>query len=372
MTAQGRGDIKKLVGSILSSENGEDLHFPKSLDKFKAMASHVRRFSKVLRMFEASSVMEKMAEYREPLSSFLDLFEREATSVFDAPPFSDMQEMETLVQKHPILSKEEDGKVKAFLAHYHGLKTSSVINTLLNTCSNLIPYRVHLSDGQKLDDRFLTRSSGSELSPVPDLNLNFKLLYYQADRLNEGERKLVLLVLHKLYTISHDLYEEYGKNDVDTAKFVEAVEYTIDELKKKIPGCADAFKQILSSTEMLRDNYGEYYKDYVSTKNPMIIAENFVIDVSQQVDASPRVAFQFKKILRELRKLINSTGMGGQYKEMMNAMAKDVNKNFDALKALEAEGTEGTNGAEGTNGTEADIEEDESESEEEKGEDIPA
>jgi len=330
-----RAGIKKYIGSIIASEDGQDLDFMRSYTKYIAMQANVVRFAKILKMLGASAMIDKFAGCKENLVAYNKLIDDEIAKTFTM----DSEALKSIKEKHPIVSSEDNETIKAFLASYNAMKNSTLINTILGVCSNLIIYKTHISNIDKLDDYFITKSSTSDISPIPDLNLNFKLMYIQGDALDDTDRRFILLVLHKLYTTSHDLYTEYGKADIDTDKFVKVVEQMIGELKRKIPRCNDAFTKILESTELLRDNYDTYYKDYICSKNTSIIAENFVLDVSKTIDPSPRLMFQFKEILRELRKMVHmSSGISGSHKKMINALTKDLNSNFKLVQKLEEEG----------------------------------
>ncbi len=325
---QSKADVRKFIGSILSAEGGEDLCFPKAYTKYANMGACTLRFSRVLVMLSNSALLAKFPELKQATEEFISIFEEGRNEVFRfiSP------ELAFTAEKFPIIEEGDKESIATFLSHYAKTRTHPVINTMMRTCSALLPFKTHLQDIGSLDARFLERFPGSDLSPVPDLPVNFKYLISQGD---DNDAKFVVLALHKIYTICYDLYQEFGKVDIDTSKFVEAVEFTIKELRKKVTGCDEAFKQILGSTEMLRDRYSEYYKDYVGTMNSMIIAENFIVDVSQSVSASPRVAMQFKRILDQMRKLVNSSGMSSKYKDLINSMNKSVSEDYEKLRELD-------------------------------------
>ena len=334
-----KSDVKKAIGDILSAEEIDNLDIKKSYAKYTSMYNNATRYIKILKMFAKSTVMvTNFATECLNINAFIELLDREFASTF---PFSVPDgNMELIVNIYPIVNKEQSAAAQSFLNMYKNTKNSILVNTILDTCSNLVVYKTYLGNPDNLNDRFLTKISGNDFLPIPDLNVNFKLMYYQlgSDKDAEQDKKFIILILHKLYDVSYSMYQEYGKSDVDTEKFVQSVSVIIEKIQKRVPGCNEAFKKILESTDMLRDNYDEYYKDFVCTKNTMIMAENFITDVAKSVDATPKVASQFKKIIREMKKLMaKSTNINPKYKAMIDSLRSSVNESFESVKRMEKE-----------------------------------
>ena len=130
-----------------------------------------------------------------------------------------------------------------------------------------------------------------------------------------------------------DLYKSYSKVDIDTENFVKDVRITVEKLKKQIPRCNEAFQKILDSTDLLKDNYEDYYKDYVGSQNSMIIAENFIQDVAGTVDKSPRLALQFRKIIQHLRNMTNRLiAQDPKYKDTFGTLLDQADNSFNEIK----------------------------------------
>jgi len=172
-------------------------------------------------------------------------------------------------------------------------------------------------------------------APLPDLSrVNFKQMYVD-DRLDPGDREFILVVLHKMYVISHDVYEAVSAPDIDVDEFVEVIMSSIGEVKKQIPRCDGAFQKIIESVDLLKGNFSGYYKDYVASSNPTIIMENFVIDVSKNTQASPTVTAQFRRIISHYRKLASQQATNPK----LQSLFAQVDANFAELekKSREAE-----------------------------------
>jgi hypothetical protein len=136
------------------------------------------------------------------------------------------------------------------------------------------------------------------------------------------------MVLHKLYKISHDVYDVMSSPDIDVNEFIQVIMASLDDVKKHIPRCGEAFDLIASSVNLLQNNFDDYYKDYVASNNPTIIMENFVLDVSQKAKSSPRIAAQFRRIITHYRKLAAQQASNPK----LQSLFQQVDKNFQELE----------------------------------------
>jgi hypothetical protein len=96
-----------------------------------------------------------------------------------------------------------------------------------------------------------------------------------------------------------------------------------------IPRAGKAFKKIEESVELLQNNFGGYYKDFISTKNPSIIIENFILDCSKEQNENMDLdlARQFKKIAMFYKKK-----SAGKIKDpRINQIFEMLDKNFAML-----------------------------------------
>ena len=331
-------NIKQVVGGILGGEEVDELDFVKSYDKFTNMDKHAKRFRDLFVLLTRTRTFDKFPHQRILTENYINILEdsiRESFGSYD----KDMRRVKQLMEMHPLITKEQKEEVRHFLKYYNKSKKATIVHTIINTCGNLVPYKLYLKEKDSLSDKFLTKSSMLTFEPVVDLELNFKLIYI-SDLIDSKEKEFVLLTLHKLYVISVDMYEEYSKVDIDTEQFVRAVRTTVEKLKKQIPRCDEAFKKILDSTELLRDNYSDYYKDFVGSQNSMIIAENFIQDVAGTVDRSPKLALQFRRIIQHLRDMTNKlVAHDPRYKDTFSSLLDHADNSYSEIKkTMEAEG----------------------------------
>ena len=145
------------------------------------------------------------------------------------------------------------------------------------------------------------KSGMATCCPIPDMHaLDFKLMYIDM-RLDANDRKIILTILHKIYTIGHEMYNIVSSPDIDIADFVKVIMGSISEVKKRIPRCDEAFQKIEESVGLLDSNFSEYHKDYAASGNPTVIMERFVSEVAQTSGSTTKVASQFKQIIKQYR-----------------------------------------------------------------------
>lgn len=332
-----KNEVKKVVGGILGGEEYRELCLLRSYNKFINMEKNAKRFRDVFTLLTRTRTFEKFPIERDIIINYIKLLGEDIAQYYEKVPDG----VKLLVDMHPIIPKNKEKEKFTFLEYYAKSKKASIVHTIINTCGNLVPYKLYLKDKTNLQDKFLTKSSMLTFEPIVDLNVNFKLIYI-SDLLDETEKNFILLTLHKIYTISVDMYEEFSKVDIDTEQFVKAVSVTVEKLRKQIPRCDEAFKKILDSTELLKSNYDGYYKDYVGSQNSMIIAENFIQDVAGTVDKSPKLALQFRKIIQHLRDMTTKlTAKNPQYKDTFSSLLDQADSSYNEIKkSLAEEGQE--------------------------------
>lgn len=321
-----KSELKKVVGSILGGEEEKELDFPSAFSKFSNMKKHSMRFKEVFGMLGNNlKLLDELPDQKEIFKSYANLISDEIETTFNQ---YDIARIEKYVPAHPIIPKEAEPDILEFLKYYSKMKNSKIVNTMIKTCSELIIYKKYLGNKNNLNPAFLTKSSQLTMELVVDLPINFKLLYHEPC-FNDYDRQFLLNIIHKIYEITKDMYEEYCKVDIDTNAFVQAVHITVEKLKKKIPRCEEAFKKILDSTEMLQDKYDEYYKDYIGCGNSSIIAENFIHDVAGNVEKSPKLAMQFKRIIKYLRDMTHGLkDLAPKQKDTFDTLFTQAEQNY--------------------------------------------
>ena len=300
--------------------------------KYNLLEKNVKRFLQVLEILHNVKFMDFFPTFKDNLDMYLFALRRQFTEAFSAPKIDEfLSNGDELVTKLNIValdySRVPIEVVNNFNSVYGELKKCSLINTIIVTCKNLIPHKKSIEDINELKDRFLLKGGGMNFAPLPFLIFNFKQIYID-DRLSEDNKDFILTILHKLYTISHEVYDTLSSPDIDVNEFVTIIMSSIDDVKKQIPRCEQAFNKIAESVDLLKGNFNGYYKDYISSNNPTIIMENFVLDVSKNTRASPTLTAQFRKIIAHYRKIASQQANNPK----LQTLFQQVDKNFQELE----------------------------------------
>ena len=103
----------------------------------------------------------------------------------------------------------------------------------------------------------------------------------------------------------------------------------------------NAFKRIKGSVELLNGKFPTYYRESISSGNPNVIAENFILDVSNQGGADARLTREFRLIIQHMQRVSNQTGKSKD--PMVKKLFEMLNQNFKAMESnATAESKSGT------------------------------
>ena len=286
MFSQLTGDMSKLDPNIV-------------MDKYQKMKHNIMLCNKVIGLFN-QNIMQTLLT----INIDVILFE---TQIEDIDKFIKMSQ-DSIV---------EEATLENVVVIYSHLKESHIIDQYLELCKNLMQCSKSIGDKYKLNDEFIRQHTNSELQIFPFSEVNFKLLFdvyleELSKNKEENEEELrqskiyVLSMLNILLISTQDIYKLITTPDVDIDKISEVIINAINSAETAIPGCAKAFKMISKSFDMLKTNMTDYYKDFISTKDPTIIFQNFILDVSKGPAINTRLLFQFRKIINFYRQQSSS------------------------------------------------------------------
>lgn len=221
---------------------------------------------------------------------------------------------------------------------YNKLKDCNMIKDIIMTARNFKnslmlekersgSQKHDLEDKDKLSANFITNADGDFLTLFSFSSLDFKQIYYH-DNMDPNFSKYILMVLHLVYKKIMFVIKEITSPDIDVDKFASLLVNNIDDIKKHIPRCEKAFEKIKQSVDLLKSNFGEYYKDFISSQNPGIIVEHFVIDVAKSSKADPAVTRQFREIVKFYRTHMQSKIKDPKVKKIFSM----VGANLDILE----------------------------------------
>ncbi len=312
--------------------------------KYKQLRTHVDRFLTLLEALLAYEGLLAFPRDSELLAGFVRALRAQFAENFSAAlPAPEEHSGATVLalDADPYASIPKDTQDK-FVAAARVAKESNLVKVILVTCQRLVPFKALIENAEELKDRFLVSSAGSQFCPLPDLPLNFRALYTGFSRAED--KHFLLVVIHKLYRISHDVYDAYRRPEVDVDKFSHIIIDSVGLVKKQLPGCEDAFRRITDSVDLLKLNFGEYHSDAVASGNPGVIMENFVLDVAKgQTNASPNLTRQFRKIISHYKKQASKHSSSMDPK--LRTVFEQVNKNFSELdrQTADADGKDASN-----------------------------
>ena len=333
-------DVLSMFKRVLGG-SGEELPMTVVYPKYVRMLTHANRFIQLLTLLGESKALTPFPGPQAHLKAYIAALTLQRDQAFTSPDLRPLLELGhsaardkgVFVNDDELYAAMPKELLQRFAAAFEAAKASGLVSSILITCKNLTAHKKALSDPKALKDKFLARSAGMSFCPLNDLEqLNFKQIYID-DRLSPADQQFVLIVLHKMYAISHDLYEAVSAPDYDVREFAEVIMSSIDQVRGAIPRCDQAFDRIAKSVSLLDTNFPTYYKDYLGSGNTSIIMENFVQDVAKSTESTPAITMQFRTIVGHYRKLASQTGNNPQ----MQSLFRQVDKNFQELETEDRE-----------------------------------
>src|SRR3990172_8521672 len=298
--------------------------------KYAQLRLHVDRFLTLLEALLAYEGLRAFARDSELLAGFIRALRAQFVENFSAAlpaPKEPRVAAPLALDADPYAGIPKD-VCESFVRDARIAKESNLVKVILVTCKNLVPFKALIENAEELKDRFLVSSAGSQLCHLPDLPINFRALYTGLPRAED--KHFLLVVIHKLCKISHDVYHAYRLPEVDVDKFSHIIVDSVALVKKQLPGCDEAFRRITDSVDLLKLRFGEYHSDAVASANPGVIMENFVLDVAKgQANASPALTRQFRKIISHYKKQASQHSSSMDPK--LRSVFEQVNRNFSEL-----------------------------------------
>ena len=328
---EGNKDVFNIFQETLSM-NGSMTSFKITYPKYLQYAA---QFSRYLTIFKTFSTHVMMIPFKQQLDNLV-AYANHIDSVikntfyfksFDYPPTAENKINGEIID-YSLVTPDQ---IKEFTEFYSKLTDCDLIKQIIITCNNLIQYKKHFQDIEHLNKKFLINLPGVDFNPVEGLNLNFKELYI-SDAISDEYQNIIMYILNRIYIVTYEIYTISSSPDIDVDEFVKIVKVSIAQLKHEIPRCEIAFKKIEESIDLLKSNFGSYYKDFRSTGNPAVIMENFVVDVTKTTNANTKLAMQFKKIIMHYRKLAASRGNDPKLKVLFQQFDRNMEKLDKATK----------------------------------------
>jgi len=323
---RGKGQIKMVKKSIggsnateLSTVFNQLLGDEKSLDpvvimeKYIKLISNIKTIKSILNKFVENILVPKFSNNRNVLLHIEDI--------------------KLFINKcDDLLVFEAD--ISNVINIYKTIKDDELISIILLTCKKLLVHVKSIENIDNLSEIFIHNEPGITLELFSFSKLNFKTIF-NSPLVAEDNKKYILIVLSMIFSKSYDIYNLVTSPDIDIDKFSKIIIDSIQEAKKVIPRCDKAFRKIAQSVDLLKNNFNNYYKDFIETQSPTIIIENFILDSSKDLDSDPETTRQFKKIVMYYQKRFNESGKNKDPK--LKQMFETIHEKFKILETKQDE-----------------------------------
>ena len=246
----------------------------------------------------------------------------------------EIEKNELFIEWSKDLSEKYNDDLSKIHEEFSQIKSSNCINVYIIICNNLIKYKKFLSFDIKNVEipneslTFIKRMIGTDFIPLNEItSLNFYDMYINGTDGNNGTKYLIIISLAQLYKFTLQIYKFIMSPDIDIEEFNKMMLEQIEVAKKMVPRCNEAFDTIKSSMHLLNDNFEIYYKEFVTTKNPACIMEEYIKDIcGNKATTKPQVIRQFRDIITFFRKsAVNQTGGNLQMNSMLRMMEQKYN-----------------------------------------------
>lgn len=219
---------------------------------------------------------------------------------------------------------------------YKSLKDSSVIDRIIVAVRDLRKcveesktrhkQQIHdIEDKEKLRDAFIQHHDDDFLQIMPSIfAMDFKQLWIHPSMTYDLKKRIVHS-LHLILKRGNDIVYNIMSPDIDVERFSEILISNIDKVRKHIPRCDKAFNKIKQSVQLLKSNFNGYYKDFVVSKNPGIIIENFVLDVAEGSKADAETTRQFRQIINFYQKKMQGQVKDPKIQKIFDLVGENLN-----------------------------------------------
>jgi len=273
----------------------------RSLRKFVRIINNVQQFARMLATVRDAgvfaSISQPQCDFARKIAQYDEFVARNSAQLFNCPTIppevtaictaDDTQKsVESFIDAKLFAPPTPPETKEAFLLIYEEARESAIVREIIQTCDIIAPYKVHIKDATALTGTFLENIPGSKFAPFA--NLDIADAYLQAESLppdaRKGMREFILIFVHKLFTYGYQLFTIYTAPDMNVEQMIAVVHDSISQLRSvpQLSRCDIAFDTIEKSIHLLRDNFGSYYVDFLQTKSPSTIFENFILDVAKQ------------------------------------------------------------------------------------------
>lgn len=332
-------EISEMFNQMLGA--GDEINLNIVYPKYLQMEEYSKKSVEIIEKFAGSAFFTRYGEtYANHVQIMLKFCNNAKEEIEDMYKLK----LPALVALSP---DSADDKTKASIADaYKFAKTHPLTTTFINLCNKLVIYRRYIQDEATVNHKFILNMVDLEFNPfpfIPTLNIKEILVQMQSEvddgKYTDKQERIqtenvvnqlsyfCMIVIHKLYKLTYNLYKVITSPDIDVDEFVNVIIMSIDKIKHQpqLSRCDLAFDKIKESASMLKENFSDYYKDFLESKNSSIIMENFILDVSKKNENSnPKLMQQFRRIVAHYRTLAKNNIQNPQIRSLFDK----VNQQF--------------------------------------------
>lgn len=245
------------------------------------------------------------------------------------------REMDKAIKMEYMLNKYDALEIGS---HYTKLKDSEYVAKLIIIYSELKPYNDKIKS--KSDD-WIIESGEHSMTFMHEITKRDFLM-----ECNSGTHDYSIYIhfaIGLLYNNMVHLRELHSSPDIDVEKVVGVLMEAIDDVQKHIPRCDKAFSVIKSNASLLKNKFGDYYKDFQQSGSRVIILENFIADVSKNAEGDPQLMSQFRRIIGFIRENAQKSGaasdprLAGLMETALGQLGGDDKKDDDGEKGEDSD-----------------------------------
>ncbi len=323
------GDEKEL-SNMFSQIFGEagNMDFEIAMDKLNKLKSNISRIMKFMESFDKTIYVkvlpnlhngeqeaDKIKEYRSNISNFVE----------DCKAIAEWSEF----GKSPT----------DVINFYRQSKENKVVKDCITMCRRLIKFKKSIEDIDNMSGDFLKSSKTKDLQLFTFCDFDIKYLYVYGD-IDDSTKKYILLFLSMVLKSSKELFEIVTSPDIDIDKISKVVVNVIKSTKKMLPRCSKAFSKLESSMDLLKNNFNEYYKDFVATKDQGTIVSNFIADCMKEEaekaeTTSGKMDLELTRQFMEITNFFRKQHAGKIKDPAINDMLKFLDKQFKSLEEFD-------------------------------------
>jgi hypothetical protein len=306
-------DIQNIFNPLLGIDSEEGLDINIVLDKYSRLINNINRLIKLFENF-IKNLLSQFVEHE--IISF-------EVYIKDINDFA--IRLSDILKNHGINTLTHQELLKNYLV----LKKEPILDELIHTCSKMSNYKKFIKDKNNLNEDFL-KDDGTTL-PIhlfsfSDLDFKFVFNHHLID---DKLKKYIIIFLNMAYNTVLDIYDINTSPDINIEEMSEKIIEFITKAQKDIPRCDLAFNAIKNSIDLLKMNFNGYYKDFVQNGSPVIIIENFLLDVTKTHNSTDtKLKQQCMKIISFYQKKISSKKIKNP---MISKMFEKINNNINLM-----------------------------------------